>query len=213
MNPGRLVEKVLRMLSSHLWVCSVWDPLFLRGQTWKCHNIDALVQERCYSSALAMELRLSCINPSPWKSSSTRKRPLLQSSATFFNTLRPRQNGRHFPDDIFKCIFLNENEWISLTILLKFVSKGQINNIPSLVQIMAWRRLGDKPLSEPVMVRVPTHICVTRPQWVNVCKKKQVVGKTGHLLMIWDAMTLIWRPFQAPSIGFDNMQLNYNCIY
>ena len=25
------------------------------------------------------------------------------------NTLSPRQDGRHFPDDIFKCIFLNEN--------------------------------------------------------------------------------------------------------
>ena len=28
------------------------------------------------------------------------------------NTLRPRQNGRHFPDNVFKCIFLNENVWI-----------------------------------------------------------------------------------------------------
>ena len=28
-----------------------------------------------------------------------------------FDTLRPRQNGRHFPDDIFQCIFLNENEF------------------------------------------------------------------------------------------------------
>ena len=27
-----------------------------------------------------------------------------------FNTLRPRQNGRHFADDICKCIFLNEND-------------------------------------------------------------------------------------------------------
>ena len=26
-----------------------------------------------------------------------------------FNTLRPRQNGRYFADDIFKCILLNEN--------------------------------------------------------------------------------------------------------
>ena len=26
------------------------------------------------------------------------------------NTLRPRQNGRHIADDIFKCILLNENE-------------------------------------------------------------------------------------------------------
>ena len=32
---------------------------------------------------------------------------------------------------------------------------------------MAWRRPGDKPLSEPVMVRLLTQICVTRPQWVN----------------------------------------------
>ena len=66
------------------------------------------------------------------------------------NTLRPRQNGRHFPDDIFKCMKLNENVWISNKILLKFVPKGPINNIPALVQIMAWRRPGDKPLSEPI---------------------------------------------------------------
>ena len=51
-----------------------------------------------------------------------------------FNTLRPRQNGRHFADDIFKCIFLNENVWIPIKISLKFVPKGQINNIPTLVQ-------------------------------------------------------------------------------
>ena len=44
---------------------------------------------------------------------------------------------------------------------------GPINNIPALVRIMAWRRSGDKPLSGPMMVSFPTHICVTRPQWVN----------------------------------------------
>ena len=84
------------------------------------------------------------------------------------NTLRPRQNGRHFADDIFKCIFLNENVWIPTQISLKFVPQGPINNIPALVQIMAWRRLGDKPLSGPMMVRLPTHICVTGSQWVNI---------------------------------------------
>ena len=84
------------------------------------------------------------------------------------NTLRPRQNGRHFPDAIFQCIFLNENVWILLKISLKFVPKGPINNIPALVQIMAWRRPGDKPLSEAMLVRLLTHKCVTRPQWVNV---------------------------------------------
>ena len=87
------------------------------------------------------------------------------------NTLRPRQNGRHFVDDIFKCILLNENVWIPNKISMKFVPKGPINNIPSLVQIMAWRRPGDKPLSEPMMVSSLTHICVTRPQWVKItCK-------------------------------------------
>ena len=83
------------------------------------------------------------------------------------NTLRSRQNRRHFADDIFKCIFLNENVWIPIKISLKFVPQGPINNIPALVQIMAWRRPGDKPFCGPMIVRLPTHICVTRPQWVN----------------------------------------------
>ena len=84
-----------------------------------------------------------------------------------FNTLWPRQNGRHFPDDIFKWIFLNENVWISINISLNFAPRGPINNIPTLVQVMAWRRPGDNPLSEPMMVKFLTHLCVTRPQWVN----------------------------------------------
>ena len=52
-----------------------------------------------------------------------------------------------FPDDTFKLIFLNENIRISIKISLKFVPKGPIDNVRSLVQIMAWRRPGDKPLS------------------------------------------------------------------
>ena len=84
------------------------------------------------------------------------------------NTLRPRKNRRHWADNIFECIFLNENVWNPIKISLKFVPKGSINNIPALVQIMAWRRPGDKPLSEPLMVSLRTHICVTRPQWVKV---------------------------------------------
>ena len=88
-------------------------------------------------------------------------------SPLFLNTLRPKQNGRYIADNILKCIFLNESDWISLKISLKFVPRGPINNIPALVQTMAWRRPGDKPLSEPMMVSLPTHICITRPQWVN----------------------------------------------
>ena len=83
------------------------------------------------------------------------------------NSLRPRLKTRAFTDDIFKYIFLNENELILPRISLKFVPNVRINNIPALVQIMAWRRPGDKPLSEPMMVSLLTHICVTRPQWVD----------------------------------------------
>ena len=83
------------------------------------------------------------------------------------NTLRLRQNGRHFPDNIFKCIFLNENLWIAIKIALKFVPMGPINNIPALVLIMAWHWPGDKPISEPMMVSLLMHICITQPQWLH----------------------------------------------
>ena len=63
------------------------------------------------------------------------------------NTSRPRPNGRHFPDHILKCIFVNGNIWISIKISMKIVPKVLINYIPALVQIMVWRRPGDKPLS------------------------------------------------------------------
>ena len=65
-------------------------------------------------------------------------------------------------------LFFNENNRISIEISQKFVPKVPINNIPALVQIMAWRRPGDKPVSEPMMVCLLTHICVTRPQWVLI---------------------------------------------
>ena len=66
----------------------------------------------------------------------------------------PGQNGRHFADDIFRCILLNETFYILIEIIsLKFVPKGPIDNNPALVYIMAWRRVGDKPLSEPMVQR------------------------------------------------------------
>ena len=77
---------------------------------------------------------------------------------TGVNTLRPRQNGCHFADDIFICIFLHEYVWILIKISLKFVPTVWINNIPVLVQIVAWRWPGNKPLSEPMLVKLPTHL-------------------------------------------------------
>ena len=88
----------------------------------------------------------------------------LMTHTCSINTLRPRQNGRLFADDTFKRILLNENVTILLKISLHCVTRGPIKTIPSLVQIMAWRRTGDKPLSEPMMLSLLTQICVTRPQ-------------------------------------------------
>ena len=61
------------------------------------------------------------------------------------NSSSPGQNGRHLADDIFKCNFLNEKFCILIQIALKFVPEGTIDNKWALVQVMAWRRTGDKP--------------------------------------------------------------------
>ena len=55
------------------------------------------------------------------------------------------QNICHIADSISKHI-LNENVSISNKMLLKFAYNGPIDNEPTLVQIMAWRWSGDKPL-------------------------------------------------------------------
>ena len=73
---------------------------------------------------------------------------------------------------IFQMPFSNAFSWIKIYWIsnkspLKFVHKGQINNIPTLIQTMAWRRPGDKPPSEPMLVSLLTHICVTLLQWAN----------------------------------------------
>ena len=104
------------------------------------------------------------------------------------NTLEPRQNGRYSPDHIFKWIFFNEIIWISIKISLKSVPRGPINNMPALVQIMAWRRPGDKPLSEPLMIILLTYIWVTRPEWVELQRlpsNQCIHYRDSMLLMPW----------------------------
>ena len=107
------------------------------------------------------------------------------------NILRPKRNGQRFADDIFKRIFFNENVWISIKISLTFVPKSPIYNIPVLFQIMAWRRPGDKPLSEALMDNLPTHICVTRPQWVNRKGQTMTLKIALVVLNVFDYVQLI----------------------
>ena len=75
---------------------------------------------------------------------------------------------------------------ISLAISLKFVPRVPVNNSPALVQIMAWRRPGDKQWFEPMVIRSSMHICVTQPRWVITslpltCGLDKV--KLGHRLI------------------------------
>ena len=66
-------------------------------------------------------------------------------------TSPPGKNDRLFADDIFRRIFVDENFHIMVKISLKFDPQGPIDNNPALVQKMSWSRIGDKPLSEPML--------------------------------------------------------------
>ena len=77
-----------------------------------------------------------------------------------FNTFRPTQDDRLFQT------FSNAFSFFLLR-FHKFFLKVWIHNIPELVQIMAWWRSGNKPLSEPTMISLLMHICVNWPRWVN----------------------------------------------
>ena len=126
--------------------------------------------------------------PSPLVVSLALGNPIItqNQAVTNHNKTIERVNGRHFPNDIFKWIFLNENVMISINISLNFIPMGQIKNIPTLVQVMAWRRPGDKPLSKKMMVRLPTHICVTRPQWVKRMYNSHVVCEKCYIPFEFD---------------------------
>ena len=99
------------------------------------------------------------------------------------NPLRPRQNRRrrHFQ----RHLLLNENVLISIEISLKSVPKDPINNIAALVQIIALRRPGDKPLSELMTVSLSTHIYASLG--LNKLKSLFVDAKPFHccIVIIW----------------------------
>ena len=115
------------------------------------------------------------------------------SKLLWHDTLRPRQNGCHFPNNMFKCIFLNENVWISLKI--SFMRKVRMSHIPALVQIMAWRRPGNELLSEPMVVSLLMLICVMGPQWVNSVWLSHMAGHCSY----WHHMVLTKQPHSSPS--------------
>ena len=113
------------------------------------------------------------------------------SNAQWVTTLRPIQNWCHFTDNIFKCIFMNEDVRILFKISLKVVPKGPVYNIPALVLIKACCRPGNTPLSEPMMVSLLTLICITRPPWVNILSALSLKDLTrSNRNSLWNWMIL-----------------------
>ena len=83
----------------------------------------------------------------------------------WLNAMRPTQNGQHFADNIFKCIFLNGDHYFTIKIPSSLFLRVQIR------MSQHWSKwcLGlKKPLTESVMTQLwPQHRCFTSPQWVN----------------------------------------------
>ena len=131
----------------------------------------------------------------------------------------------HFADDIFKCIFLNENAWISLKISLMFIPKVRNNYVAALVQIMAWRRPGDKPLSEPMMVSLLTHICVKyelnlyrheciRQSWwskiiIHISLILRAVAHYLILLQQWCLSICVYFQQPSPMLLWNNFKISH----
>ena len=151
---------------------------FLSFSNLSCSAI--LVWVSCSCSCLGgSSLCLSSCVWWEWRNAASNSRPsrkLLRSlswelknrNVIWAWTHPPEQNCRLFADDIFRCIFLNEKCCILIEISPKFVPKGSIDNNPAPVQIMAWRLIGEKPLSEPMLIWFTyTYICGTRWRWVN----------------------------------------------
>ena len=72
-------------------------------------------------------------------------------------TQRDRQNGHDFADDFFFLNqFLKKNCSTLIPTSLKLLSQCPINNNAPLVKMIAWRwrRMGENPLSEPMLVEL-----------------------------------------------------------
>ena len=131
----------------------------------------------------------------------------LKCHVNHINKLRPRKNGRHFADDLFKCIFLDENVRNSIEISLKFLPNGPNNNIPALVQVMVWRRPRDKPLSRFLSLARSSSSSHIEPVWRIYMRLW-----TGSSLLLhdWSPMRNQWRWYRLIAWALFKKTLNLN---
>ena len=123
------------------------------------------------------------------------------ASPQWVNSSPPGQNGWHIADDTFKCIFVNEN----FCILIRISVKGPIANKPALVQVMSWRRTGDRPLSEPMLTQFTdaymrhqgemSSLTGSMEIWMKKCRI--IILKLISVIGCWDIsceIALMWLP-------------------
>ena len=82
---------------------------------------------------------------------------------TPINSSLPGQYGHRFADDLFRGNFVNERLCNLILISLKFVPMRTIDNKAALVQVMAWRWIGYKPLPEPMLTQFTDVLINRRP--------------------------------------------------
>ena len=166
-------------LVSFLGICGCrkpWKPL---PSTYK--HTDSEIEEEIVLNSIQKELYYSQVEPT-FQKVFCKLNKLLPTWCKWVavNPLALTHWGRNKITTISQTTFSN-------AFSLKFVPKVSINNITALVQIMAWRRPGDKPLSESMMISLLTHMCITQPQWVKQCLRDWEASKQpmGFFIYWW----------------------------
>ena len=129
------------------------EPIRMHGisSDQKLPNKTETALKSCFKRAIKLVFHVACLLWGDWL-------PHHYTCVTRFNTYRPSHNGKHFADSIFKCIFLNENVWILIQIVLKFVPMIPINKKSAMLQITTLSQRSNKPLPEPKLTRISNTI-------------------------------------------------------
>ena len=145
-----MVVNRVGLLTKVVWCCSVIAEWF---QSW-CNVVARWMQHRCSMVPMLMQHGFS-VNAVGFQCRYSVDTLWFQCCAGWPQCYSspPGQNGHHFANNIFKCIFVNEKVCILIKISLNFVPKGPIDNNPALVYTMAWCWIGNKPLSKPTLTR------------------------------------------------------------
>ena len=93
-------------------------------------------------------------------------------------------------DDIFRCIFVNENIWMLNKISSKYVWECQIDNKSTLIRVTAWRRAGDKPLPEPMDALVSDIFRLPPVRISPVWERRELVLFVHRIPFFWTSSNI-----------------------